>query len=100
MFHCFNDDTLSLKNGYSATVSIGDWFKLMLISFFSFIPLIGFFIAIIVYAVLAFRSETAPSVANYLKAMFILSGISFILGVFIIVVIVGSLSGLSSAVLG
>ena len=93
MFNCFNEDELVQKNGVSATVSMGDWFKLMLISLFSCIPVVGFLITLVVYIIVAFKRETSPSIANYLKVSLLLSAI--VMAIFLAITLFFFFMGLS-----
>lgn len=99
MFKYFNDDNLAYQNGTSATISMGNWFVLMLISLLSIIPFIGFIVVVASYLVLAFRKETAPSIANFIKMQLIMSLIALVIGIIMIVVFMGSL-GAIGAMLG
>lgn len=67
MLHYFSDENLSWQNGTSATISIKSWFFLHLLSLLSLIPFVGVIVWLVVYIMLGLRSETAPSIANYIK---------------------------------
>lgn len=96
MFNYFNNDKLMFQNGKSATISMGNWFVLMLISLLSVIPFIGFIVVIVAYLVLAFRKETAPSIANFIKMQLIVSLIALVIGVMMVVLFMGSLGAIGA----
>lgn len=87
MFNYFSNFNLSSQNGDSATISIKNWIVLQLISLLSVIPIVGSVVVLVLYIILAFRNDVAPSLANYLKAMLIISAVVLAITVVICVIV-------------
>lgn len=77
----FDEVSLSVKNGQSATVSKTDWIKLALLSLLNVIPIVGSIAYLVVLIVLAANHDVAPSVRNYVVAGFIVAGVALALGI-------------------
>ena len=69
-----SEESLSSKNGLSAFISAGDWFKLWGIGFLlNLVPVVGSIASIVYYIVLLCRENTAASIRSYIKFKLILS---------------------------
>ncbi len=91
----FKDDELSMTNGTSSTVSIGTWMKFDAIKFLGLIPIVGSLAAIIIYCVILFGSETAPSIKNRMIASLIWMAIGLVIvGLAIVIFGVGAFTAL------
>lgn len=82
----FKEDELKEKNGLSAHVSLKDWLKLDCLSFLIFIPVIGSILYLVIYILLAFKSDVSTSIKTRIKANLIWSGV--VLVIFAIVCVV------------
>lgn len=80
----FKEHALSARNGVSATVSFMDWLKFNCIGFLCFIPFIGGIAAIVIYLIIGFNRETAPSMSNCIKASLLFAAISIGISLFLI----------------
>ena len=76
----FKDSELSKSNGTSATASVGTWMKLDAIKLLGIIPIVGQLAVIVIYCVILFGSETAPSVKNRMIATLIWVVIGLVIG--------------------
>jgi len=73
MFRYFSNEQLSERNGMSATITMQTWLFFFLLSLLNIIPIIGTIAWLVVYLVIGFSSETAPSLRNYIKLQIIVS---------------------------
>lgn len=73
MIKYFANDNLTFQDGASATISMKTWFYLYLLSFFNLIPFIGTVLWLVFYLWIGLRSETAPSIQNYIRLQLIVS---------------------------
>ena len=94
MFHYFSNQNLSERNGVSATISMGNWFLLMLLGLVTIIPVIGVIVYLVLYIMLGVKKTTAPSLANYIKLYLIFAAI---MSVFVIIIFV--IGGIGAAIL-
>ena len=74
----FKDNELTMTNGTSSTISIGTWMKLDAIKLLGFIPIVGSLATLIIYCVILFGSETAPSIKNRMFATLIWMAIGLV----------------------
>ena len=86
MVKYFADDNLTFQDGASATISVKSWFLLHLLGLFNLIPLVGFIVWLVIYLLIGFSSETAPSIRNYIKLQFIFCLIGIVLAIILVIV--------------
>lgn len=91
MFHYFSEDNLSTQNGQSAMITTKNWLLLMCLGFIAIIPIIGLIAYIVIYLMLAFNTETAKSIANYIKAQLLIALISTVLAGVIVALSFGTM---------
>ena len=76
----FKDNELTMTSGTSSTISIGTWMKFDAIKFLGLIPIVGTLAVLIIYCVILFGSETAPSIKNRMIATIIWMVIGLVIG--------------------
>lgn len=86
MFYYFSNENLSYNNGTSATISILNWFLLHLLSLINMIPILGFIVWVVLYLMIGFRRETAPSIRNYIKFQVIIAAIVLVLTILLLLI--------------
>lgn len=97
MFHYFSEENLSAQNGQAAAIGIKNWILLMCLSFLSIIPFVGFIVYLVVWLVIAFRAETAVSIANFIKAGLLVAVVSLVVAL-VLALVFGM--ALGSAIIG
>ncbi|MCL1796726.1 MAG: hypothetical protein FWG24_00130 [Eggerthellaceae bacterium] len=75
----FNESKLAPTNGSSATISIKDWLLLDLLLLLNIIPIIGSIACLVIYLIIGFGKETAPSMKNRVIMTLIWCAISIVL---------------------
>lgn len=84
----FGNQTLSQKNGVSATVKAGDWFKVFLFSWLlALIPIVGQIGSIIYWIWLLCKDTTAPSIKGYVKMNLIVSAVALVVVVLLVILL-------------
>ena len=92
----FKDDELTMTNGTSSTISIGTWMKFDAIKFLGIIPFVGTLAVIIIYCVILFGSETAPSIKNRMIATLIWMAIGLVIGGLLLAIVgIGAFTALA-----
>ena len=92
----FKDTELSMTNGTSSTVSVGTWMKFDAIKLLGLIPIVGTLVTLIIYCVILFGSETAPSIKNRMIATLIWIAIGLVIcGLLIAIAGVGAFTSLA-----
>ncbi len=86
-----SESNLSQKNGVAGIVGTKDWLKFMCLGFLNFIPVVGSLIYLGVLIYLVVSNTTAESVKSYIKAIFIVTGISLALAVVLYALLFGYL---------
>ena len=83
----FKDNELTMTNGTSSTISIGAWMKLDAIKLLGLIPIVGSLVALVIYCVILFGSETAPSIKNRMIATLIWMAIGLVIAGLLIAIL-------------
>ena len=92
----FKDNELTMTNGTSSTISIGTWMKLDAIKILGIIPFIGPLAALIIFCVILFGSETAPSIKNRMIATIIWMVIGLVIGGLLLAIVgIGAFTALA-----
>jgi hypothetical protein len=81
----FNNTDLSARRGQSATMGVGTWMAFDCISLLHLIPILGTIAVLIIYLIILFGSQTAPSLRNRIVANLIWVAIA--IGVYIAVIV-------------
>lgn len=79
----FNQDKIAEANGASATVGLKQWLLMDCIMFLNIIPIIGSIAALVIYLVIAFGSNTAPSMKYRIIASLIWCVVSIVVLIFL-----------------
>ncbi len=92
----FKNNELESANGSTATITVGTWMKFDAIRILGVIPFVGWLAVLIIYCVILFGSETAPSIKNRMIADLIWIAIGLaICGVLIAIFGIGALAALA-----
>lgn len=73
MFSYFSDQSLTEKNGMSATITVLNWLVLVSLSLLDFVPIIGVAVWATIYWLFGTKVETAPSIRSYTRLSLILA---------------------------
>ncbi len=89
----FKNNELESANGSTATITVGTWLKFDAIRILGVIPFVGWLAVLIIYCVILFGSETAPSIKNRMIADLIWIAIGLIIcGILIAIFGIGALA--------
>lgn len=98
MIKYFSDDNLIFQAGSSATITMKTWLLLHLLGFFNLIPIVGSIVWLVIYLMIGFRAETAPSIQNYIKLQVIFSVIGIVLAIIMTLVAVSLMPAMTSQI--
>lgn len=77
----FNEDEMQIRNGMSATMTIGDWIKYMLLGLINIVPIIGPIAYLVICIILMVNKETNKSLRNFMLAGLIFGAVVFVISV-------------------